>query len=594
MTESSVRKIGFIEEDIISNLPRNIQETILCVMPLRDAVRTSILSTKWRHRWTTIPHLKFDFGFVESIWDQELKAFKFVTVINKVLLLHNGPILELTVNCPQRHCDAQMIHDYIDQWIPLLSRNGIKELTITYLKREEFTPHNFSSLDPTHLRLGSVWFPYIPAFRGFAHLTNLELIDVATSEQRIYDCPVLEKLTLIVCEGLFHTSFRAPNLKYLHQYYRQMTSKYSLSGYENVTEYSFRLSRNPTSRAKISNVVKVLGSLPKIEKFSVASCFIKYLAAGGSPNRLSKPLPCLKTLNISDINFNDLSEVSCLLCLIRSAPNLCKLHILAGDDIQGNLNEYRIQDSEDCVVDHLEIVTFSYFTGLKAEMELIKFLLAHAPLLKTMLIHRSPKMIKDVAFNMADEMLQYSRVSSRAQIRHLKHPVRIDDYGPWIPLLRRKDTKQLSLEYLERGEFSTHHLSKDLTHLRLLIFWCSSSPTYGGFPYLTNLELVDVDTSGQSIFDCPGLQKLALEEYSLAGLENLTEYSALYGHEAPMNLTNTCNVVEILSRLHKIEKFCVAMDFMQYLAVGGSPNRLSKPLQYLKTLNISDIFHGIV
>lgn len=147
-----------------------------------------------------------------------------------------------------------MIHDYIYKRIPLLWRNGIKQLIITYLKLEEFTAHNMSSLDLTHFRLGSISLPHIPAFRGFAHLTKFELIDVATSKQRIYNCHVLEKLTLILCQGLFHTSFHAPNLKYLRQYYCQISWEYTISVHENLNGYSFRLSRDPILQAKTSNV----------------------------------------------------------------------------------------------------------------------------------------------------------------------------------------------------------------------------------------------------------------------------------------------------------------------------------------------------
>lgn len=64
--------------------------------------------------------------------------------------------------------------------------------------------------------------------------------------------------------------------------------------------------------------------------------------------------------------------------------------------------------------------------GFKAELELIKFLLGHSPFLKRLSIHHSPVIEKDVAFTIAEEILQYSRASSRVQIRELKHPVIIE------------------------------------------------------------------------------------------------------------------------------------------------------------------------
>lgn len=390
-----------------------------------------------------MPQLIFDDDFVKrlmvySLRSDEPLAYRFVSVINKTILLHKGPILKFSLIIPRYHCKNRIIHDFIDQWILLLSSKGIKQFILEDSKLQEVTAHHFSSLDLTHLRLLSVWFPYKPTFGRFTYLTNLELIDATSKfETYIFDCPVLEKLTLIFCEGLFHTNFRAPNLKCLHQIYRKINSEIPYAGLENITEYSFMLSRLGTLMgAKTSNVVKYLGSLHKIQKYSIARKYIKYLAEGGCPNRLSKPLPYLKTLNISGINFTHLSEVSCLLCMIRSTPNLCKLYISAeGCYGEKDLKNYRIEDSEDCTtINHLEIVTFSYFKGLKAELELVKFVLAHSPLLKTMFIYRDKSIEKGAALTMTEEILQYPRASTIAQIRHLKCCVEIDDFDEelWV------------------------------------------------------------------------------------------------------------------------------------------------------------------
>lgn len=42
------------------HLPQSIIETILAKVPTRDAVRTSILSKKWRYQWATMTQLVLD------------------------------------------------------------------------------------------------------------------------------------------------------------------------------------------------------------------------------------------------------------------------------------------------------------------------------------------------------------------------------------------------------------------------------------------------------------------------------------------------------------------------------------------------------
>lgn len=223
MAESSRSKVSCNKKDIISELPGNMHENILGFLPIQDAVRTSILSTTWRHSWKRIPHLIFEDEFLNRMMDKliqdcdfKIKAFKLVSVINNILLLHNGPIVSFSLSIPTDECDSRIIHDYIDQWIPLLARKNIKQLTLEDWMLGEFTAPHFSSLGLTHLRLVSFWFSYTSASGGFTYLTNIELIDVAMSKQCIFDCPVLEKLTLVVCTGLSHTNFHAPNLKCLH------------------------------------------------------------------------------------------------------------------------------------------------------------------------------------------------------------------------------------------------------------------------------------------------------------------------------------------------------------------------------------------
>ncbi|KAL1819120.1 hypothetical protein ACET3Z_013989 [Daucus carota] len=439
-TESSTKKIHRMKEDRISKLPQNLQETILGFLPIQDAVKSSILSTKWRHCWTMIPNLIFDFEFVDRIMSKldgirnpELRAHKLVSVINKVLLLHNGPILKFSLTFPavdntEYGFSKEIIHEYIDQWIPLFARKGIKQLTLDESsKLEDFRRHNLSSLDLTHLTLLRVWFPYTPTLGKFTCLTNLELVD-ATSNfgKSIFHCPVLEKLTLIICEGLFPNNFCAPNLKRLVQIYREITSEYSLVGLKNLSEYSFMLAGHPVTQAKTSNVAKVLGGVHKIKRVSLAKYSLKYLAAGGSPCRLSKPLSYLETLNIFDMNFFDLSEISCLLCLIRSAPNLFKLHI--EKDSEEDLKNYCIDDSEDCTINHLEIVTFSKFHHLRAEVELVRFLLGHSPSLKIMSINGYERINRYDESTVADDMLQHSRDSSRAKLRRLDCPDVYDEF----------------------------------------------------------------------------------------------------------------------------------------------------------------------
>uniref|UniRef100_A0A162A7B4 FBD domain-containing protein n=1 Tax=Daucus carota subsp. sativus TaxID=79200 RepID=A0A162A7B4_DAUCS len=282
MAQSRMKKVGCVKRDIISELPQNVLEIILCFLPIQDAVRTSFLSRAWRYRWTTIPHLIFNLESTDRVMekysqndDAELQAYRFVSVINKILLLHKGPILKFSLSIPR---------------------------------------------------------------------------------------------------GLFPNNFWAPNLKRLIQVYHGISSEYSLAGLQKLEEYSLMLLEDCSEEMQTLNVVKIPGSLHKIEKFSLAYDSLK----------------------------NSM------------------------DGREEELEEYQIEDSEECIMLHLEIVSFSDFKGVIAELELVKFLLACSPSLKSLFIHRDCS-IKDCAsaLKITEEMLQYTRASPRAQIRHLESPVNI-------------------------------------------------------------------------------------------------------------------------------------------------------------------------
>ncbi|XP_059650302.1 F-box/FBD/LRR-repeat protein At1g13570-like [Cornus florida] len=111
-------------EDIISDLPRNVIDSILEFMPMQDAARTSNLSRKWRNIWSSHPIPVLDKEFFVKTFETE-RTYEFEKLINKLLFSHNGPILKFSLYIPEEYFVQTLL---IDQWMPFLSKNGIKEL----------------------------------------------------------------------------------------------------------------------------------------------------------------------------------------------------------------------------------------------------------------------------------------------------------------------------------------------------------------------------------------------------------------------------------------------------------------------------------
>ena len=90
-------------EDLFRNLPVVILQRILCFVPIELAIKTSLLSKRWRHVWREIPSL--------SLKANTLTADS----INKTLARYTAPKMKsfhlLNITNHKEHT----IHRHVDQ-----------------------------------------------------------------------------------------------------------------------------------------------------------------------------------------------------------------------------------------------------------------------------------------------------------------------------------------------------------------------------------------------------------------------------------------------------------------------------------------------
>ncbi|TQE12315.1 hypothetical protein C1H46_001968 [Malus baccata] len=106
-----------MELDRISNLPSDVIGNFLSHMSIREAVRTSVLSSNWMNKWTILTCLEFDDRRTSS-----RNHTTFASIVDHVLLGHVRPIYKFEVTL-----SGYQASEDIDRWIIHLSRNSIKE-----------------------------------------------------------------------------------------------------------------------------------------------------------------------------------------------------------------------------------------------------------------------------------------------------------------------------------------------------------------------------------------------------------------------------------------------------------------------------------
>ncbi|PWA61989.1 F-box domain, Leucine-rich repeat domain, L domain-like protein [Artemisia annua] len=214
------------EVDRISNLPDPILHLILS--PLRsteEVVRTSVLSTRWKYLWTSIPSLDIDIYRRSALKTNEFKEFVYWVLANRTQDLDS-----FRLSC-SNHYDMPTI----GRWIHLVVMRKIKQLDLTFCFEDidEIIelPRclvDCDSLEVLNLCLSHAYLS-VSSFTGSRTLKVLKLDRVglfdSELEKFLANCPLLEELSLIDCLAYAYLSISPPNLKTLRINNRGLSEK---------------------------------------------------------------------------------------------------------------------------------------------------------------------------------------------------------------------------------------------------------------------------------------------------------------------------------------------------------------------------------
>ncbi|XP_050221206.1 F-box/FBD/LRR-repeat protein At1g13570-like [Mercurialis annua] len=415
--------------DIISNLPSNIIDNILVFLPIHEAVKTSILSKKWRFNWRYLPKLVFDSTFYQTSIRPSSTAKPNITKlflnIYKVLLLHRGPIFNFTFNVP-------LFQGYpeIDQLMLYLSEKDVHEfyfdIGTPVFGCYTLSSFLFSFVTLRRLTLSSCLLEVPLAFQGFPKLISLSVhIKFNEFKTFISKCPLLETLSIKSCFfGMDNFVINFPHLKFF-QFDGCFISIYFRKTCQHLSTVIF--DGDFISGHEIYEGTKLFESLPLIEHLRLGSGFIDYMVEGTMPRKLSTTLGFLRVLELPELNFRFTEKVSFVLCLIVSSPNLEILEIGSVsymDEIQLPLLALEIlevQDLLDNALKRLRVVKIEilHTEEVKPELEFIKFLLAESIVLEKMFIQPRKGTIAEEGLQILKETLQFQCSSKKAEIEFL-------------------------------------------------------------------------------------------------------------------------------------------------------------------------------
>ncbi|KAH7860962.1 hypothetical protein Vadar_019985 [Vaccinium darrowii] len=429
------QKNGEEKCDPLKSLPEPLLHHILSYLTMKDVIRTSILSKRWRYIWFYVPCLKFS--------PLKMSRSKEVAFINQSLLLHKGPAIQkfsLTFLQP----DAEPHH--IDSWIYFAKTRNINELNLDFRNNHPETP--------------SVYF----SGGAIADLTN--------------STPILESISLKNCQRFanFHVyMFYGSMMKTLKIQEDQVSSSstlaiagHSIASFELVTsmsrEYYF-ISRVKSLESaslrcnevncgqykadKEKTVFEILVNVRHVKYLRLCSCYIQALCRDKeqSLNCLSFEASCLAIK--TGLTKGELPGIGYML---RHSPNI-KTLIINIDKIQAKESHNHSEDGEYwkvqepnfvdllCNLKDVKIYNFlknlevpeskqlstteDFLADLQNDMNFLRFLLNNCKVMERMTIttfkdvqfgrNSENKKLK-LLFQVTQELLAFSRASRAVQI----------------------------------------------------------------------------------------------------------------------------------------------------------------------------------
>ncbi|XVF03935.1 hypothetical protein REPUB_Repub05bG0036300 [Reevesia pubescens] len=206
------------EVDMISRLPDELLCHIISFLPLKEAICTSILSTRWSMIFTLISNLIFEDCFKK----RKSESYSYMNFVDRVLFYHNGVVDKFRLKC------GELIDpNKVDGWIRYALKNSVRELDLCLNCKEFKMPiWVFTCKTLVSLRLDilskckfTLKLPLkisLPSLKSL-HLFGIQFSDDDSIQRLFSSCSVLEELIVDRCVLTKQCKFNvsSPTLKRL-------------------------------------------------------------------------------------------------------------------------------------------------------------------------------------------------------------------------------------------------------------------------------------------------------------------------------------------------------------------------------------------
>ncbi|KAL9442537.1 hypothetical protein AB3S75_020953 [Citrus x aurantiifolia] len=391
--------------DWLSRLPDEILVNIISRLAVREAARTSVLSSRWKYLWTFTTCLNF--SALKMLWNVkkdpatlEEERYNYINWVNDVLDSHMG----LCINEFRLCFELRNSHgSFITHWIFTALAKKVQKL--------ELNLHPVGGGFWPPLELYSFPLECLKLFRSPRTLSNikslrslcLDAVNVSGEvlEFFIYSCPLLDRLRVVFSLDLLSLKVvgSSVKLKYLDICYCYFMEEVEISA-PSVRSFKYY---GPEIKLRMENVPQLLdisigggyGVRMKHAISPIMSYFhqLETLELGFVLNAENMQFPQCELPKLRHLTFNVLAFSSKSLlglsCMMEASTFLQKFTlklqtVYVGSEI---VSERKFRD---CLHQHLKVVELIGFVGLPIELELAFYLLKSATTLEKMIVDPTP------------------------------------------------------------------------------------------------------------------------------------------------------------------------------------------------------------
>ncbi|TVU12164.1 hypothetical protein EJB05_45794, partial [Eragrostis curvula] len=224
---------------LFEDLPNDTLCIILSKLNLKEAGRTSVLSSKWTNMWMICPRLRFVDSEIRGKYvSRKQQTQKFIENVNAVLALQQGKVVE-TLEIKIEYKDRVLL-DHLGNWVSFAAALRTKNLALD-LAPKKFAHRTgryvfpFELLDGAtmsrleQIQLSFVFLKLPSEFSGFPKLKKLDLhlVEGTTKylQNMLSGCSNLEWLSMVRCSLKEELIVDCPmsELLYLHVSHCEMT-----------------------------------------------------------------------------------------------------------------------------------------------------------------------------------------------------------------------------------------------------------------------------------------------------------------------------------------------------------------------------------